>query len=137
MAHTIRRVDYFKATVKDEPGEACKLLSVLAELGVNLVAINLIPLGPATTQVTLFPEDAAKLKSQAANAKLTLEGPRQALLIKGDDVLGALADIHSRLGAANVNVFASNGVSDGQGRYCYILHVRPEDFEKAAQLLEV
>jgi hypothetical protein len=137
MAYTIRRVDYFKATVKDQPGEAYKLLSVLADLGVDLLAITLIPIGPMSTQMTLFPEDTPKLTTAAANAKLTLDGPQRALLIQGEDVLGALVDVHARLAAANVNVFASSGVSDGHGHYCYILHVRPEEFDRAAQTLEV
>jgi hypothetical protein len=35
MAFKIRRVDYFYTTVKDEPGEAYKVLSLLAGLGVK------------------------------------------------------------------------------------------------------
>jgi len=137
MAYCIRRVDYFKAAVKDAPGEAYKLLSMLAELGVSLVAITLVPIGSACTQMTLFPEDSHKLKAAASGAKLILEGPQRALLIRGEDVLGALTEIHEKLAAVGVNVFASSGVSDGQGHYCYILHVRPEQFERAAQTLEV
>ena len=137
MAYRIRRVDYFKATVKDLPGEAYRLLSWLADLGINLVAINLIPIGPLCTQMTLFPEDSHQLTTAAARAKLVLSGPQRALLIQGEDVLGSLADIHAKLAAANVNVFAANGVSDGKGHYCYILHVRPEEYERAAQTLEV
>jgi len=38
MSLTIRRVEYFYTTVKDQPGEAYNLLSWLAELGVNLLA---------------------------------------------------------------------------------------------------
>ena len=137
MAYQIRRVDYFKATVKDQPGEAYKLLSLLADLGINLVAINLIPIGPLCTQMTLFPEDSHRLVKAAAGAKLDLAGPQRALLIQGEDVLGSLADIHSRLASANVNVFAASGVSDGKGHYCYILHVRPDEYERAAQTLEI
>jgi hypothetical protein len=137
MAYTIRRVDYFKATVKDQPGEAYKLLAVLSDLGVNLVAINLIPVGPACTQLTLYPEDSHQLRTAASGARLALEGPQRALLLRGADVLGALVEVHAKLATARVSVFASSGVSDGQGHYCYILHVRPEEFERAAQTLEV
>ena len=137
MAYRIRRVDYFKATIKDLPGEAYKLLALLADLGISLLAINLIPIGPMCTQMTLFPEDSHQLVAAAARAKFILSGPQRALLIQGDDVLGALADIHAKLAAANVNVFASSGVSDGKGHYCYILHVRPEEYERAAETLEI
>ena len=43
MAFKIRRVDYFYTTVKDEPGEAYKVLSLLASLGINLVAVTAVP----------------------------------------------------------------------------------------------
>jgi hypothetical protein len=137
MAYRIRRVDYFKATLKDQPGEAYKLLALLADLGINLLALNLIPIGPMCTQMTLFPEDSHQLVTAAGHAKLVLSGPQRALLIQGEDVLGSLADIHAKLAAANVNVFASSGVSDGKGHYCYILHVRPEEYERAAETLEI
>jgi len=137
MAYRIRRVDYFKATVKDQPGEAYKLLALLADLGINLLAINLIPIGPLCTQMTLFPEDSHQLVQAADKAKLALAGPQRALLIQGEDVLGALAEIHAKLASARVNVFAASGVSDGKGHYCYILHVRPDEYERAAQTLEV
>jgi hypothetical protein len=137
MGYQIRRVDYFKATVKDQPGEAYKLLSLLADLGINLVAINLIPIGPLCTQMTLFPEDTHKLVQEAERARLDLSGPQRALLVRGDDVLGALVGIHEKLAEAGVNVFAATGVSDGKGHYCYLLHVRPDEYERAARTLEV
>jgi predicted amino acid-binding ACT domain protein len=137
MGYQIRRVEYYKTTLKDQPGEAYVLLSQLAELGVNLFAVNMVPVGPMSTQVTLFPEDSHKLLREAANAKVGLTGPQRALLVRGQDVLGSLAGIHSKLAAVKVNVFASSGISDGLGHYCYILHVRPEDYERAAAALEV
>jgi hypothetical protein len=36
-----------------------------------------------------------------------------------------------------VNVYASTGVSDGQGKYGYVIYVREEDCERAAKALEV
>jgi hypothetical protein len=48
-----------------------------------------------------------------------------------------LADIHRRLYEAGVNVYASSGVADGRGSYGYVIYVRPEDFERAAQSLDV
>ena len=137
MAYTIRRVDYFYTTVKDEPGEAYKVLSLLAGLGVNLVAVTAIPFGPMNTQLTIFPEDTAQLRNEAQKAGLKLEGPQPALLVQGDDELGALAEVHSKLYTANVNIYASSGVADGKGRYGYIIYVRPDDFEHAVAALNV
>ncbi|HSB29616.1 MAG TPA: hypothetical protein VLE19_17245 [Pyrinomonadaceae bacterium] len=137
MAFSIRRVDYFYATVKDEPGEAYKLLSLLASLGINLLAVTAIPYGPMNTQLTLFPEDTGKLRSEALKAGLKLEGPQPAILIQGDDKLGALVEVHMKLYDANVNVYASSGVSNGKGSYGYIIYVRPDDFQRAVTALGV
>jgi hypothetical protein len=38
---------------------------------------------------------------------------------------------------AGVNVYASNAVADGFGKYGYLIYVRPEDYERAAKALEV
>jgi len=137
MAFRIRRLDYFYTTVKDQPGEAYTVLSELAKLGVNLLAISSVPMGPATTQMTLFPEDAHRLTTAAQHAGMSLSAGQQAFLVQGDDELGALAQVHAKLATARVNVFASTGVTDGKGHYGYIIYVRPEDFERAAKALDI
>jgi hypothetical protein len=137
MAFTIRRVSYFYTAIQDRPGEAYKLLSQLAEFGINLLAMTAIPVGPVRTQLTLFPEDALKLESEARKAGLELDGPYPALLVQGDDELGALVGIHEQLYQANVNVVAATGVTDGRGNYGYVMYFRPEDFENATKALAV
>jgi hypothetical protein len=137
MPVKVRRIDYFYARVEDVPGEAYKMLSMLADLGLNLLAFTAVPVGPEQTQLTLFPEDTGKMASEARKANLQLDGPHRALLVQGDDELGALAGIHARLYEASVNVFASSGVTDGRGSFGYILYVRPEDYERAAAALSV
>ncbi len=137
MGFKIRRVEYFYSTVKDEPGEGYKLLSMLAELGINLLAFTAVPVGPMRTQLTIFPEDAPQMSDKAKEAGISLDGPHLALLVQGDDRLGAFADIHVKLYKANVNVYASSGVTDGQGSYGYLLYVRPEEFDQAARALGI
>ena len=137
MAYTIRRAEYFYTTVNDEPGEGFQLLSQLAGLGINLLAFTGMPVGPMRTQLTLFPEDPAGMIEAARKAGLVLDGPHTALLVQGDDELGAWARIHMRLYEAQVNVYASAGVADVRGAFGYILYVRPEDFEVAVQALGV
>ncbi|MBN2090891.1 hypothetical protein JW964_14855 [candidate division KSB1 bacterium] len=137
MENNIRRVEYFYTTVEDQPGEAYKTLSWLAELGINLLAFTAVPAGIMRTQLCLFPEDPAKLINEAKKARLNLEGPHLALMVQGDDRLGALAEVHEKLYQAHVNVSASSGISDGKCCYTYIIYVRPEEYEKAAQALEI
>ena len=135
MSARVRTVEYFYIMVKDRPGEAYRLLSHLATEQVNLLAFNAIPMGLEHTQLVLFPDSSDLLSKAAAGSGLTLTGPQRALLVQDDDRLGALADIHLTLREANINVYASSGVTDGRGGYGYILYLRPEDFRKAAHVL--
>lgn len=137
MSFKVGRVDYFYAKVADRPGEAYKILDTLAELGVSLLAFTAIPMGPAYTQLTLFPEDNHLLQMEAEKAALELDGPHPAFLVRGDDYLGVLAEVHEKLFRASVNVYASTGVTDGRGGFGYVIYVRPEEYERAASALAV
>ena len=137
MAFTIRGVEYYYANVRDELGSAYRVLAMLADLGVNLLAFTAVPSGPDVAQFALFPDDASKLIVQARASGLPLDGPHHALLVQGDDELGALASVHERLFEAGVDVYASAGVTDGQGSFGYVVYVREEQFERAADALGV
>jgi hypothetical protein len=137
MSFRIRRVDYFYCTVKDEPGASFELLKTLEDLGINLLAFSAIPIGPIATQLTIFPEEAIELTDEAKKAGLKLEGPHHAFLVQGDDELGALTDVHHSLYEAKVNIYASLGVTDGEDSFGYIIYVRPEMYEVAAQALQL
>jgi len=137
MAFRIRRAEYFTTTVQDQPGEAYKLLSQLADLGLNLLAFTAIPVESLRAQLTLFPEDPLKMTQAARKAGLVLDGPHPAILVQGDDELGALARIHAKLYEAGVNVYASSGVADGRGSFGYVVYVSPDDYERAVGALGV
>lgn len=137
MTTSARRIDYFHATVDGPPGEACHLLTDLAELGVDLLAFNAVPIGTDRTQFTIFPSEDAILESAAKKAGLNLDGPHRAFLVSGDDELGALASVHRRLADADVECYASTGIADGTGSFGYIVYVRPAAVERAAKALGV
>ncbi|MBU1495091.1 MAG: hypothetical protein KJ956_14135, partial [Actinobacteria bacterium] len=65
-----------------------------------------------------------------------LNGPHRALLIQGDDELGALVEIHRRLFDAGINVASSSGITDGCKGYGYVVYLRREDIDRALSLLE-
>ena len=136
MAFNISRVENYYTTVEDRLGEAYRLLSQLRDLGINLLPFAAVPVGVNRTQLTLFPEDALKLEEAGGKAGLSLDGPHRALLVQGDDRLGALADAHAKLYDAGVNVYASSGVEEGGGSYGYVVYVRPEEYEQAATALD-
>ncbi len=137
MALTIRKAEYFYTTVVDQPGEAYKILTQLEEIGVNLLAFTAIPMGAERTQFTLFPKDENILSEAAREAGFTLDGPHPAIIVQGDDELGALTSLHQKLYQANINVYASNGVTDGKGSFGYVLYIRPEEYERAVAALEL
>lgn len=137
MPFSARRIEYFNVNVRDELGAAYRLLSTLAQRGVNLLAFTAVPSGDDRAQFAIFPEDPSRLSTEARLAQFEIEGPHHALLVQGDDELGRLADLHERLFKAGVDVYASSGVSDGRGSFGYIVYVRDDQFERAADALEL
>ena len=137
MAFTVRRIDYFYIMIEDTPEVGYEVLSQLSEQNVNLVAITAVPFGPARTQLTVFPDDTAMMRRVAQQSNIPLDGPHPALVVQGDDEVGALVQIHEKLRNANVHVFASTGVADGRGGYGYIIYVRPDEHQRAAEALGV
>jgi hypothetical protein len=135
MAFTIRRATYYYANVRDELGAAYGVLSQLAALGVDLLAFTAVPSGPSLAQFALFPADSNKLVAEARSANLSLDGPYHALLVQGDDELGALAEVHKQLADAGIDIYASSGVTDGRGTFGYVIYVREGQFENAASAL--
>jgi len=137
MACNISRIEYFNTNIKDRPGEAYKFLSQLALLRINLLAFTATPISETDTQLTVYPENPKIMKNEASRAGLYLEGPYPALLVQCDDRLGALADIHLQIYEADVNVKSASGVTDGRGAFGYLIHVDPNDFDKAAAALGI
>jgi len=135
MKAKVRIVDYFYTLVNDRPGEACQLLSKLASEDVNLLAFSAIPIGHEHTQLVIYPESTERLIRAAEKGGYTLNGPQRAILIQGDDHLGALVGLCEKLCAADINIAASSGVTDGRGGYGYVIHLRADDVDNAARAL--
>ena len=135
MTFSVRSVEYFYTRVEDEPGRAYGLLAKLASEDINLLAFSAVPYGPNHVELTIFPDRSEDFQRVAGKLGWSLTGPQHACLIQGDDNLGALAEIHKRLRDANVNIYASTGVTDGEGRYGYVIYVKEEDYQAAAKAL--
>jgi hypothetical protein len=136
MDTRVRRIEYFHATVKDRPGEAFEILSRMRKSGVNLLAFSAVPCRLGTRSCPL-PRRGEQLGERGGRIRHRAYRPAHAFLVQGDDKLGALADIHRRLFEGNINVYASNGVTDGKGGYGYVFYVKPEDYERAANVLDI
>ena len=137
MAIKTRIVEYYYATVPAAPGGGYEVMSALADHGVDLAAVNAVPIGPESVQLTLFPTNTDQLIEAAAKTGVSLAGPNHALLVRGEDRPGALASVLRRLHDAQVHVFASNGMACDQGSFMYLLYVRPEHLDRASRALDI
>jgi hypothetical protein len=135
MTATITRAEYFYTTVTDKPGEAYNLLSQLANSDATVLAFSAVPMGSDQTQLMVFPRNVAAFVRASERAGVSLAGPHHAILVRGDDNLGSLVEIHRRLFDANINIYASSGVTADCGRFGYLVHVKEEDFERASMVL--
>jgi hypothetical protein len=133
MAETVRQIDYFYMEVPNKVGEGAKVLQILKDAGVNLIAFSGFPSG-RRAQLDFFPADAAAFKSVAKANRWKLVGPKRGFLVQGDDRLGAIADLVGKLAAANISIIAVDAVSVEE-RYGALCWVAPRDAKKAATLL--
>jgi len=113
------------------------VLAQLAERGVSLLAFTAVPSGPTLAQFALSPDHPNRLTAEARAIGLPLDGPYHALLVQGDDELGALATVHARLVDAKIDIYASTGVTDGRGAFGYLVYVREDQFPRAVAALEL
>jgi len=134
MAEEIRVVEHYSASILNKVGEGARVLGVLRDAGVNLIAFWGYKHGPGRAQLEFIPEDSATFVAAAKQAKLRLR-KRMALFIHGDDRPGAIADILAKLGGANINVIALQAVCGEGGRYGAIVFLRETAAEKAANVL--
>ena len=136
MADATRLVDYYYTMAPDKPGEGVKLLRLLRDARVNLLAFSAFP-SQRKSQADFIPAEPAAFVAAAKAAKLKVKGPKKVFLIDGDDRVGALAEVLGKLGAAKINVTAVDGICSGVGRFGALLWVKPKDLRKAAAALGV
>jgi hypothetical protein len=135
MALTVRNAEYFYIRIEDSPEKAYELLAQMASAEVNLLAFSAVPFGPNHLELTIFPDRADTFIQLAGKLGWAVAGPQHAFLVQGDDNLGALADIQRMLNEADVEIYASSGVTDGSGRYGYLIYFKEEDQARAARAL--
>lgn len=136
MAETITRVDYFYIETPNKPGEAARALQAIREAGINLLAFSGFPKG-RRAQLDFIPADSAAFAKCAKKAGCTLSKKKSGFLVQGEDRIGSVADVLSKLADANINVTAATAVSAGKNRYGAILWVKQPDLRRAAKVLGV
>jgi hypothetical protein len=135
MADVIKKISYFSMDVADKPGEGARILQLLSNAGVNLLAFTGFPRG-RRSQIDLVPENTARFRKALARTKLKVRPKKTGFLVHGVDRRGAVAEITRKLAEANINMTAMDAISAGKGRYGAILWVKTRDFNKAAKALK-
>src|SRR2546422_2166911 len=80
MPDMIRQVDYYYTMAPDKAGEGARLLAVLRNAGVNLLAFSAFP-SARKSQADFVPADGAAFVAAAKQAKIKLKGPKKCYLI--------------------------------------------------------
>ncbi len=131
----VRRIEYYYTEVPDRPGAGAKVLNALKAARVNLIAYTGFPTTRGRAQLDFVPSNRRAFLAAARKAGIKLVGPKTAFLIQGDDRVGVVADIVTKLGQARLNVVAMNAIAAGKRRYGTILWVKPRNVNKAAEIL--
>src|SRR6266496_3052275 len=99
MSDRVRKVDYFYVMVPNTAGQASKVLSGLAEHGVNLLAFSGFP-SKGKGQLDLVPENTAAFTRAAKKLKLKVSKRKSGFLLQGSDRVGAMTRTLETLAAA-------------------------------------
>jgi hypothetical protein len=135
MAEEVRQVEHYSLLISNKVGEGARLLGVLRDAGVNLIAFWGYGYGAGRAQFEFIPENGPAFVAVAKQAKLKLSKRQPAFYIYGDDRPGAVADVLAKLAGANISVNALQAVCGGGGRYGAVVFLPPAAVRKAASIL--
>jgi hypothetical protein len=134
MAQTLRKVDYFYVVTPHTAGQGLRVLAALRRAGVGLLAYSGFPSG-RKAQLVFVPEEPASFKAAVKKLGLRLSPRKTSFLLQGNDKVGALTRMLSKLAKAKVNITALNAVVAGKKRFGAIFWVKPKDVARTARLL--
>ena len=135
MTFSVRTVEYFYTIVEEEPNRAITFWRDWLPNRSTCLPLALYLLARITSNLQSSRDRSEELQRVAEKLGWTLIGPQHACLVQGDYHLGALAEIHRRLLDTGVSIYASTGVTDGEGHYGYVIYVKEEDHQAAARAL--
>ncbi|MFY9532296.1 MAG: hypothetical protein WBC04_12265 [Candidatus Acidiferrales bacterium] len=135
MAEEVRQVEHYSLLISNKVGEGARVLGMLRDAGVNLIAFWGYGVGAGRAQLEFIPENGPAFVAAAKQAKLKLSKRRPAFYIYGDDRPGAVADVLAKLAGVSISVSALQAVCGGGGRYGAVVSLPPAAVRKAASIL--
>jgi hypothetical protein len=132
---SVRRVDYWYAVVRDEPGTANDVLRRLASVGVDLMACVGFPLAGGMSQLDLLPSDPTGFEEAAEAAGIVVSPRKEALYIEGTARPGVLTHHLQKVASAGINCHATAAIAAPGGGYGFVLWVDDECLEAAEAAL--
>ena len=135
MRDQVKKVNYCYLTLPSRAGQGAKILGILREANINLLAFSGFPVKSGKAQVDLVPEDMAKLLRVAKKNDWRLSKTKRGFVVQGSDRIGAVAGHLQKLADAKINVTALDALASGKGQYGMILWVKQKDYNHAAKVL--
>jgi prephenate dehydratase len=133
MAQTLHKVTYFTVETPHSAGQGVRILAALRDAGVDLLAYSGFPNG-GKAQLDFVPAEPARFKAAARKMKLPISDRKFAFYLLGDNTVGALTRVLSKMAKARINITAMQAVTAGK-RYGAIFWVKPKSLSRAAKLL--
>jgi hypothetical protein len=137
MPDDIRMVEHYTLDIENKAGSAARILEVLRDRRVNLIALWGYAIERGVAALEVIPEDSAAFVAAAQSAGLALHEPRSAFYVSGTDRLGAIAETLTQLAKAKINVGAVQAVADNRGYFGAVIYIAPGDVAKAQAQLHV
>ncbi len=135
MAYKIDRVDIWKGTIPDSPGELGKVLKSLREAGANLEFLFARPWKEGQAAIFLAPLRGAAQHQAAKSVGMAKWIERPSLRIRGANKAGLAARIAGALGEAGVNIRGLSAIGDGNRGTFYIAFDKA-DIAKAQRVIK-
>jgi hypothetical protein len=135
MAHTVDRVDVWRGTIPDSPGELGKVLATLREAGARLEFLFARPREEGKSVFFLAPLQGAAQYRAAKSAGMVKWAGMPSLRVCSANKTGLAARIARALGEAGINIQGLSAMGVGN-RSTFYIALKNADMAKARRVVK-